>query len=411
MHDAWPIVKLGSLIADISAGVSVSGLDRRAIHGEHGILTLSAVVDSYFNPNANKAVDPSISSTLGRTVRGGTILISRSNTIDLVGSAAFVTKDYPTLHLPDLLWEISVPDDNNVCPEWLSYLLQSPSIRTALKSRASGTSGNMKKLSMRVLRQMDVPQPSIDEQRIIGRLLEKWDSGIEKASRLLTLKRRLRRGLTQQLLAGGCRFPEFAGQPLPRVRLGDVMKKVVQPVTPTHDELYRQIGVRSHGKGLFHKPAVTGASLGSKRVFRVIPGCLTLNIIFAWERALGLITEHEADMIASHRFPMFRPDPSKILAEYALLYLLSERGVLALKLASPGGAGRNRTLNQNQFLKTLIPLPSLAEQRKIAAISATADREIKLLEQQLAALREQKKGLMQKLLTGQVRVKVPKEAL
>src|SRR5439155_1219091 len=127
--------------------------------------------------------------------------------------------------------------------------------------------------------------------------------------------RRLRRGLMQQLLAGRRRFQEFTGQPVQSVRLGDVMEKVAEPVTPVDDELYRQIGVRSHGKGLFHKPAVTGASLGSKRVFRVVSGCLTLNIIFAWERALGLITEREAGMIASHRFPMFRPDPSKFLAE------------------------------------------------------------------------------------------------
>jgi type I restriction enzyme S subunit len=54
----------------------------------------------------------------------------------------------------------------------------------------------------------------------------------------------------------------------------------------------------------------------------------------------------------------------------------------------------------------VISLPSLAEQRKIVAVLATVDREIELLDQQLAALREQKKGLMQKLLTGQIRVKV-----
>ena len=60
-------------------------------------------------------------------------------------------------------------------------------------------------------------------------------------------------------------------------------------------------------------------------------------------------------------------------------------------------------------MRLKIALPPLPEQRRIAAVLNTADREIDLLEQQLAALREQKKGLMQKLLTGQIRVKLPDE--
>jgi type I restriction enzyme S subunit len=59
--------------------------------------------------------------------------------------------------------------------------------------------------------------------------------------------------------------------------------------------------------------------------------------------------------------------------------------------------------------KIIIP-PTLAEQQMIAAVLATADREIDLLEQQLAALREQKRSLMQRLLTGEVRVKVSPKA-
>ncbi len=104
---------------------------------------------------------------------------------------------------------------------------------------------------------------------------------------------------------------------------------------------------------------------------------------------------------------MFRPDSRRLLAEYALLYLLStNKGSEALELASPGGAGRNRTLSQSEFLKIRIPLPSLAEQRKIVALVQAADREIDLLRKQLGALKRQKKGLMQKLLTGKLRVSV-----
>ena len=137
-----------------------------------------------------------------------------------------------------------------------------------------------------------------------------------------------------------------------------------------------------------------------------MPGCLTLNIVFAWERALAVTTEEEAGMIASHRFPMFQPNLERLLPKYVLHYLLSQKGNDALQLASPGGAGRNRTLSQTELLKTIIPLPSIAEQRRIVAIIETADREIDSLRKQLYAVKTQKKGLMQKLLTGQVRVKL-----
>src|SRR5262249_49321928 len=159
------------------------------------------------------------------------------------------------------------------------------------------------------------------EQQAISKQLSTWDNAIDASICLLKLKNRLKRGLMQQLLGGRRRFPDFADQPLQRIRVGEVMDKVSEPVIPAPDAMFGQIGVRSHGRGIFHKAAVTGESLGTKRVFRVVPGCLTLNIIFAWERALALTTEREAGMIASHRFPMFRPDPSRLLGEYVLLFL------------------------------------------------------------------------------------------
>jgi type I restriction enzyme S subunit len=67
-------------------------------------------------------------------------------------------------------------------------------------------------------------------------------------------------------------------------------------------------------------------------------------------------------------------------------------------------------LSQTGFLKNRIPLPSLTEQHRVVSLVQAADREIELLRKQLELLKLQKKGLMQKLLTGQVRVKLPKGA-
>lgn len=73
---------------------------------------------------------------------------------------------------------------------------------------------------------------------------------------------------------------------------------------------------------------------------------------------------------------------------------------------SPGGAGRNRVMSKKGFLKLEVFIPDLAEQEKIAEFLDIASREIDLLCAKAVTLREQKKGLMQQLLTGKKRIKV-----
>jgi hypothetical protein len=191
--------------------------------------------------------------------------------------------------------------------------------------------------------------------------------------------------------------------------MGDLVDRVRVPVEVEPDREYREIGIRSHGKGVFHKEPILGSDLGDKDVYAVLSDCLTFNIVFAWEQAVAVTTAAEAGMIASHRFPMYRPRDGVLSLRYALYYLLSPDGKTALEVASPGGAGRNRTLSQEGFRKITIPLPPIEEQERIAATLTTLDREIALMRQYFDALKKQKKGLMQKLLTGQVRVQIEGE--
>ena len=180
--------------------------------------------------------------------------------------------------------------------------------------------------------------------------------------------------------------------------IGDCLERVVHPVQVQKEEMYTQIGIRSHGKGLFYKEAVNGASLGNKAVFWIEPDCFIVNIVFAWERAIGKTTQAEVGMIGSHRFPMYRPIKEKIIdIDYLIALLLTKRGTEILEAASPGGAGRNKTLGQEQFLKSKIILPSYAEQQRIAAILSTQDQLIELLEKKTEQLRKQKKYYLTKL--------------
>lgn len=180
----------------------------------------------------------------------------------------------------------------------------------------------------------------------------------------------------------------------------DILERIEVPVNVEPDKEYVQIGIRSHGRGLFYKEPVLGKALGNKQVFWIQPNCFILNVVFAWEQAITKTTENEIGMIGSHRFPMYRPKNDLVDIDYLIYYFLTKRGTDILEAASPGGAGRNRTLGQERFLKSKITLPPLPEQQKIAAILSTQDKVIELKEKLLVQKQQQKKYLMQQLLTG-----------
>ena len=112
---------------------------------------------------------------------------------------------------------------------------------------------------------------------------------------------------------------------------------------------------------------VSGLDLGNKRVLRIEPGDLVFNNVFAWEGAVAVAGPSEAGTIGSHRFITFRPRVGVCDVRYLQLYFRRGDGLDIARRASPGSAGRNRTLGIERFLRQAIPLPPLAEQRRIVA--------------------------------------------
>ena len=188
-----------------------------------------------------------------------------------------------------------------------------------------------------------------------------------------------------------------------KTTVGDALVKVVNPVKVDPKRLYQQVGIRSHGKGLFDKAHVTGLELGDKRVFWIEPECFVVNIVFAWEQAIARTTAADVGKIASHRFPMYRSKGSACDTRYIEYFFKTPRGKYLLGIASPGGAGRNKTLGQKEFDRVPLTLPPLPEQRKIADILSTWDAAIEKTEALLATAKAQKRALMQSLLTGKRR--------
>ena len=82
------------------------------------------------------------------------------------------------------------------------------------------------------------------------------------------------------------RFPGIEGE-WEKCKVAQIFRRIQMPVDVEAAKSYIQIGIRSHGKGLFYKESVLGKELGNKRVFWIEPNFFIVNIVFAWERAVA----------------------------------------------------------------------------------------------------------------------------
>ena len=161
----------------------------------------------------------------------------------------------------------------------------------------------------------------------------------------------------------------------PLVQFGEIARIIRRPVEIDQDASYPELGIRSFGKGTFHKPALSGMEVGSKRLFKIEAGDLLFSNVFAWEGAVAVAAPQDHGRFGSHRFISCLLDLERALPSFVCRYLVTPDGLEQLQKASPGGAGRNRTLGLDKLVKIKIPLPPLAAQQAIVArLDALAEK-------------------------------------
>ena len=148
----------------------------------------------------------------------------------------------------------------------------------------------------------------------------------------------------------------------------EAAKLVRRWVRTTPDQNYPETGIRSFGKGTFHKPALTGRQIGNKRICHIREGDLVFMNVFAWEGAIAVAQPEDDGRVASHRFMMHEVLPEQATAEFLCCYFLTERGLEQIRGASPGSAGRNRTLGITKLEKIPVPVPAIENQRRFTKL-------------------------------------------
>jgi type I restriction enzyme, S subunit len=192
------------------------------------------------------------------------------------------------------------------------------------------------------------------------------------------------------------------------VRVGDVLSLERRSIVVEPDREYKEIGIRSFGRGIFHKEPVSGLELGNKRVFEVEPGDLVISNVFAWEGAIAVASENEAGRIGSHRFMTWVPIDDQIDTTWASWFFRSNPGLELVGRASPGSAGRNRTLAIERFEALDIPLPPIGVQRRQTAYLDTVATCANLAAESLG---RRTSDALVALLPGVVEVAIGREAV
>lgn len=251
--------------------------------------------------------------------------------------------------------------------DFMTYLFRSEFGLGLMRRASPGSAGRNRTLSLDKLQESLVPVPPLDEQRQIA----SWLAQIERQSSQLHTNQEFK---ARKIRAARLSLLEQATQSAPVRRLSEVVALVRRPVPVNLDAEYIQIGVRSFGHGLFIKPPVLGIQLGSKRIFSVVPGDLVVSLVFAWEGAVAIAENAHEGTVGSHRFLSFQVDSDLATVEYVAWWLSSPAGIEALGQASPGSAGRNRTLSTSRLLECSLPVPPMSTQIDLRRVYRTIER-------------------------------------
>lgn len=402
--EGWELGTLRDVVVCIHGGVSPTGVDRAVTNGERGVLKLGAVSGGSFLPAEHKSVGGVGAAELGPSLRKGWVLISRSNTADLVGAVAYVDRDYPDLHLPDLIWALEAKP--GVAPHWLALALQTSGVRREILGRAAGTSGTMKKLSRERLWTLPVAVPPAPQQLRIAEVLAGFERAVRQLVALLGAKRRFKRGLMQQLLTGKRRFKEFEGTSWRRIRIGDLFEDVSRPVPWSDEATYQLLSIRRRSGGVFLREARKGSEIKTKQLFEVRGGDFLISKMQVVHGALGMVRQSFDGMHVSGSYVVLtNKSPDQVRTQFFDYVTRLPRSYRQALLASYGVHIEKMTFNLPWYLRSAISIPSsLDEQDRVVATLDSLEREVELLMLLKERLDRQRKALAELLLTGKVRI-------
>lgn len=328
-----------------------------------------------------------------RRIRSNDILFAGSGeTLDEIGKCVAYTKNKEAYAGGDIV----IFSSDEVDCIYLSFSLNSDLI--ARYRRRLGQGHSVVHIYSGGLKTLNVPLPPLPEQKKISEILSTWDEAIEQMRKLIDAKKSRKKALMQQLLKGKKRLPGF-NEPWKKYRLGDLFEE------------RREINYKSlmllaitGSRGVIPASEIErkdSSNTDKSKYKRIAPGDIGYNTMRMWQ---GVSAVSDLEGIVSPAYTICAPKENVDVCFIGHFFKYPPI-INLFRRFSQGLVSDTLNLKFKNFAQITVKMPNLDEQQAISKILRIADDEVKTLENELAAFEKQKRGLMQKLLTGEIRVK------
>ena len=277
------------------------------------------------------------------------------------------------------------------------YILYEPWVAKELKKKATGIS--VLGISKSNLLNLKIKLPPLDEQKKIAEILSTWDEAINLTINLIESKKQFKKALMQNLLTAKIRFPQFKGE-WKEIKLGNFLEEKSERNTKNIDlilSVTNKFGFVTQVE--YFDKSVASDNTANYKIVR--KGNFAYNPSRINVGSIALLESYEIGIL-SPMYVVF--ECLKNLDNRFLKFWFQSHSFMGNLFKYLAGSVRE-SLNFNDMKTISIKLPNLKEQQKIAEVLTACDDEINLLNLKLENLKKQKQGLMQKLLSGKVRVK------
>ena len=392
--EGWSVKKLGKVINTFSGGTPLAG---NPVYYEKGTIPFIRSGEIYQDYTELFITEKGLQESSAKMVNKGDLLFALYG----ANSGEIAISKIKGAINQAILCIRPKEDDINYLKNLFIFLKN-----RILHKYLQGGQGN---LSAEIVKSLNFLLPPLAEQEKIAEILCTWDEAIEKLSGLIEQKKLLKKGLMQKLLTSKTRLPGFT-QPWKEKKLGDLTCEISKSV----GDLNIQTASISAKVGFVSQTEKFGRDISGAQYNKytlIEKGDFSYNKGNSKTYPQGCAYRlKDFEMIAvPNVFISFRVKENILHPGFIEQFFIGNFHGKLLRKVITSSVRDNGLLNLSvkDFFGIPINLPTdIKEQQAIADVLSAADDEINLLNQKLEALKAQKKGLMQKLLTGQIRVKV-----
>jgi type I restriction enzyme S subunit len=301
---------------------------------------------------------------------------------------------------------------NDKLANYLFYFYYFQKIKTRLEMLGKGST--FKAIDKDDLESLMIPLPPVEEQRAIAGVLGVVDSVIAKTDEVIAKTERLKKGLMQTLLTRGIGHKEFKETEIGKIPktwqvvkikdVAEINRESIDPSKEMPNKTFLYVDIDSVEEGKIRNPKRILGTEAPSRARRVIHvNDVIMSTVRPYLKAFAIVPKELDNQICSTGFAVLSCK-NNIVPYFLLSVLFSDQTISQCNRMMVGG--QYPALNQSQVSEIKIPLPPLYEQQKIADIIWTVDKKLEFERNEKARLERIKRGLMDLLLTGKVRVKV-----